>query len=272
MAKRRHGHHDEVLLIPFLDILCSLIGVLILIIVVLCVAQTQKANGRTKEELARSEKFQRLQREEKTLRKTEADLKKKIADMEKAKVELLAKKKKIEELKPRLDNSGEAAKKNQEMAAKLQAQIAAAIAQTAVVQKGIPPVEAEIAKLKAELEARKKTPESVPRIVVRSSGSGTQNKTPFFIESNAQGIVIHKGPTEKVTVPGSMIAASPELAAFLESVKAVPNSTVIFLLRRDGFGTYRAAASLAESRFGIITGKLPLPGDGAVDLNLFNSR
>ena len=35
MAKRRHSAKDEILLVPFLDILCSLIGVLILIIVVL---------------------------------------------------------------------------------------------------------------------------------------------------------------------------------------------------------------------------------------------
>jgi hypothetical protein len=30
MAKRRKGNHEEVMLIPFLDILCSLIGILVL--------------------------------------------------------------------------------------------------------------------------------------------------------------------------------------------------------------------------------------------------
>ena len=44
MVKRRSHRSDEIMLIPFLDILCSLIGVLVLIIVVLCVAQTQKIN------------------------------------------------------------------------------------------------------------------------------------------------------------------------------------------------------------------------------------
>ena len=39
------------MLIPFLDILCSLIGVLVLIIVVLVVAQTQRIRGRTQEEV-----------------------------------------------------------------------------------------------------------------------------------------------------------------------------------------------------------------------------
>ena len=38
-------------MIPFLDILCSLIGVLVLIIVVLVIAQTQRINGRTREDV-----------------------------------------------------------------------------------------------------------------------------------------------------------------------------------------------------------------------------
>ena len=58
MVKRHPRRSDEIMLIPFLDILCSLIGVLVLIIVVLVVAQTQKINGRTPEELDRSQDFQ----------------------------------------------------------------------------------------------------------------------------------------------------------------------------------------------------------------------
>jgi hypothetical protein len=51
MVKRPKHRSDELMLIPFLDILCSLIGVLVLIIVVLVVAQTQRINGRTPEEI-----------------------------------------------------------------------------------------------------------------------------------------------------------------------------------------------------------------------------
>ena len=62
MVKRQKHRSDELMLIPFLDILCSLIGVLVLIIVVLVVAQTQRINGRTPEELRRAEDYLRMLR------------------------------------------------------------------------------------------------------------------------------------------------------------------------------------------------------------------
>jgi biopolymer transport protein ExbD len=65
MHKRTHRRSDEIMLIPFLDILCSLIGVLVLIIVVLCVAQTQKIRGRTPEELTRAQEHQKTLKQKK---------------------------------------------------------------------------------------------------------------------------------------------------------------------------------------------------------------
>ena len=63
MAKRRHAAKDEILLVPFLDILCSLIGVLILIIVVLCVSQTQQTEGRTEEDVQMAQDAKRMRKE-----------------------------------------------------------------------------------------------------------------------------------------------------------------------------------------------------------------
>ena len=74
MAKRRKGNHEEVMLIPFLDILCSLIGILVLIIVVLCVANTRQTQGRTPDEVARAGKFASLSKELKSLDKQIKDL------------------------------------------------------------------------------------------------------------------------------------------------------------------------------------------------------
>jgi hypothetical protein len=44
---------------------------------------------------------------------------------------------------------------------------------------------------------------------------------------------------------------------------------IIFLLREDGLNSYNRAAGWAENRFAVRHGKLPLPGQGAVDLSLF---
>ena len=60
MHKRHAKRGEELLLIPFLDILCSLIGVLVLIIVVLCVSQMQKVNGRTQAEIERAQEHQKM--------------------------------------------------------------------------------------------------------------------------------------------------------------------------------------------------------------------
>ena len=67
--KKREGKHDEVMLIPFLDILCSLIGILVLIVVVVCVAQMQKLHGRTPQEIALSQKYVGLLRQQREMEK-----------------------------------------------------------------------------------------------------------------------------------------------------------------------------------------------------------
>ena len=83
MAKRRHGAKDEILLVPFLDILCSLIGVLVLIIVVLCVSQTQQTEGRTPEEIQMAQEHKRMKAELIEREKLDAVLKEKLADLDK---------------------------------------------------------------------------------------------------------------------------------------------------------------------------------------------
>ena len=82
MAKRRKGNHEEVMLIPFLDILCSLIGILVLIIVVLCVANTQQTNGRTPEEEATARKFAELSRQRKSIEKERSEVAAKLAKLD----------------------------------------------------------------------------------------------------------------------------------------------------------------------------------------------
>ena len=63
MQKRAHKKTEEVLLVPFLDILCSLIGVLVLIIVVLCVAQMQKINAVDPEDVKRAIEAQKIKKQ-----------------------------------------------------------------------------------------------------------------------------------------------------------------------------------------------------------------
>ena len=44
---------------------------------------------------------------------------------------------------------------------------------------------------------------------------------------------------------------------------------VLFLIRKSGNEAYLWAAGLAETKFKVTTGKLPIPNDGEIDLSLF---
>lgn len=268
MAKKRHGKHDEIMLIPFLDILCSLIGIMILIVVVICVAQMQKMNGRTKEDVARSQQYQELLRQLKEQEKVAASLKTKMSEAEKRQQELAEKMKRLEELRKLLAQAADA-DKNREKAEEIRKEIAKLVAQIATITKAIPPIQAEIAALKkrlAELPADDK-----PRFaVVRPYGSGTkQNQPLFFVEANGAGIVFHRSKTETSRVPYGAVSTDTDYDAFLKTVKAAGNARLFFLIRKDGWATYLRAAGWAEQEFGLNTGKLPVPGDGVVDLSLF---
>jgi len=268
MAKKREQKQEELMLIPFLDILCSLIGVLILIVVVVCVAQMQKLNARPKEDVARSELYQKLMRQMKELEKNTAPLKAKLSEAEKKELELAEKQKRLEELRKFLAQS-ENASVNKDKAAQIKKEIEALIVQIATVSTAIPPLQTEIASLK-KLLADRKTDEKPHFTVARPYGSGTrQNQPLFFVEANGVGIEFHMDKTEKVRVTLGSVGTDKDYNAFLKTVKNTGNAMLIFLIRRDGWGSYLRAAGWAEQEFGLNTSKLPIPGDGVVDLSLF---
>lgn len=271
MAKPRQGRHDEVMLIPFLDILCSLIGVLILIIVVVCVAQLQKVKGRTKEDVALAQKYQLLLLQLQEQEKAAASLKLKVADLERLAEELAAKQQKLGELRQNIASSADAARSNKAAAAKLQKQIQDLVAQIAAIARAMPSLQTEFDNLKKLLAERQRKPDEKPAVmVVRSSGTGArQNQRLFFVEATGAGIVIHKNKTDQVRVTRDGVGVDKDYDAFLKSVKDTGNAALIFLIRRDGWGSYVRAAGWAEQEFSLNTGKLPIPGDGPVDLSLF---
>jgi uncharacterized protein YlxW (UPF0749 family) len=284
MAGKRQSRQDEVMLIPFLDILCSLIGVLILIIVTVCVAQMQKVKGRTAEDMRTARKYQDLQRQQRELEKSAAGAKAKAdaADRKRAEEEaaldlkqkdLAARQQKLVELKKKLALSAEAAGTNKREAAAIQKQVEDLLAQIEAIKKSVPPLQQEISLLRKDLAERQKKPEEKPpSVIVRPSGSGTkQNQRLYFAEVNGAGVVIHKSKAELLRVPQASVGQDKDYNAFLQSVKSV-NGSLIFLVRKDGWGSYLKAAGWAEQAFSLNTGKLPIPGDGSVDLSLFEKR
>ena len=270
MAKRRADNRDEVMLIPFLDILCSLIGVLILIIVVLCVAQTQQATGRSAADLAQAQQYRNLLKLHAAAVQEDAAMREQLAAAQQLKANMVEKDRQLAELRRRKELTGTAAT---DLAARLRKQSDALAAQAAAQQHGMPPLQAEIEQLKRELERRNAKPnnQALP-IAIRPSGGGfSTHHEYFFIELSGNTLVVHKSKTDKLRVPATSIGSDGNLDAFLTKVRATPSAALVFLLRDDGWPNYNRAAGYAESRFGLLTSKLPLPGTGELDLGMFTN-
>ncbi len=271
MAKRRTGRHDEVMLIPFLDILCSLIGVLILIIVVLCAAQMQRAHGRTREELQLAQQHQTLLQNRAALEMSAASARARLAELDRLQARINERRQQVAALQAVASNKAATQQLLQQRGSDLQKKIADLKVQVDTVVKSMPPVRADIEQLKKQLEERKKKPmEKPPSVIVQASGSGDgRNRPLYFVEATGSGVILHKSKTTKLRIAHASLGIDKEYDDFLAGVKATPNAAVIFLVRRDGWWTYIRAAGWAEQNFGLSTSKLPIPGEGPVDLSLF---
>lgn len=274
MAKRRQGNRDEVMLIPFLDILCSLIGVLILIIVVLCVAQTRKSNGRTAEQESLARKHAELTQQRLAAERELAPLQTKLAQQTALQTQLMAKEKRLTELRKRLDLPAGEATANKQQAAKLQKQVEDLVLQIAALVRQLPPMAQEIEALKKQLALRTRKPDDKPLPVqVQPSGSGVGgSRKLFFVEASNAAITIRKGRSEKINVGQASVVSDKHFNDFLTQVKATPDGMLIFLIRQDGWASYNTAAGWAENQYGLVSGKLPIPGAGEVDLRLFEKN
>lgn len=271
MAKRRKGHHEEVMLIPFLDILCSLIGILVLIIVVLCVANTQQSNGRTPEEEATARKFAELSRQRKSIEKERSEAVAKLGMLEARQTEAEEKKTRLTELRKRLSLTGAEATANKTKAAQIQKQIEDLMLQIEALVKQMPPIRKEIEELRKQLALLNKKPDNKPPpVVIQPSGTGQGGqKKLFFVETSNGAITLRKGRSEKQNVGAGSLMTDKGYNDFLSQIKNTPNAMLIFLIRQDGGTSYNTAAGWAQSQYGLTTGKLPIPGGGEVDLSLF---
>lgn len=271
MAKRRKGNHEEVMLIPFLDILCSLIGILVLIIVVLCVANTQQTNGRTPEEEAAARKFAELSLQRKSVEVDSISLNSKIAELEALKTDSIEKQTRLTELKRRLDLTGEEASVNKTEAAKVQKQLEDLLPQIEALVRQMPTIQKEIEELSKQLAIRNKKPDEKPvPVVIQPSGTGQgAQKKLFFVETSNGAVTLRKGLTDKQNIGTGTLVTDQGYNEFLALVKNTPNAMLIFLIRPDGAASYDLAAGFAQRKYEILTGKLPVPGAGEVDLRMF---
>jgi hypothetical protein len=278
MVRRNKHKSEELMLIPFLDILCSLIGVLVLIIVVLVIAQTQRINGRTPEELKRAQEYLRMTKlkEENVLKFS--GLEDKLKDLEKLKEESAAKaeqRKKLQDMLANADELREKAKVDLVEADKLRIELENLKVEIRGLTDAEPDLRKKVAQLLEDIAKIQPPEKKDPRVVVNPAGSGLAEGTViFFVDASGDKLAYYWNDKSK-----SVVAATPEVIVadanfntFLDSVKKIPNSKLIFLLRDDGMKGFNLGAGWAQSKHGFKpeqVGKLPVPGRGDLDMKLF---
>lgn len=270
MARRSsNAGGGGVSLFPFLSILTCLIGMLTLMIKVISDLK-ELERGKNQEETARALEHKTLREEiEKRLEERDA-VEKQLDTRGAAIVELRDLENRRVVLRKQLDAN--AAADAEQTDAELQKRVENLRTQIAELRRERPKLDATIAQLTRELEARKIDANAKPPpVVVRPRGkTRARDHHLFFVECNAEGLVLRRDKGEKVSVSTAAILTEPAYAAFLSEAKSDRRALVIFLLRPDGNDTYLRAAGWAEHQFGLRTAKLPIPNQGDIDLSVFS--
>lgn len=266
MPRRPRDNDDDVSLFPFLSIIACVIGVLTMMISTLALAQMDTKDvalideyESTSRELTEAEAAvaelqkiidDRIGPDAATLREDLSRNEKELTELLKELQEVqkqLEEQKKVKVVIPQLDPA------QRESVASMQSELEA--------------LEEELAQLEKELSEREEASQSKTSIL--PSGSGV-NFTPHFVECAAGSIVLHTVDPPKLIRAADMVN-DKDFIALLEKVANGVNDSIVFLIRSDGLGTYYAARKLCTDRE-IRNGKLPVIGDGRIDLSHFAEK
>ena len=262
MASRRQSRKQEVSLFPFLDILACVIGNLILIITTVVLEQVDT------KPVAEAASFDQIRIEA-------------LHDAEEAR----RLRRKIDELRRKQDRQDSRLKDARAALAEAERKRQEAAARLAAMPKPTPPdemlnvermqlqekvrkIEKEISRVEADIvEAKKKSGQS---IVVLPSGNagGAAAQGPsraVFVEVDAGGLTFHEGDAGW-TVAVNHLAGDERFGRLREALIADDQGIVTFLVRPDGIDVLRQAQQVMQQQ-GVRFGKVPLPGEGSLDLS-----
>ncbi len=275
---RRRTEQEAVSLFPFLSILACVIGVLTLLISALAISQVdpqavadlEERLAKRQEELARqrAEALERLEQAEQLERSTErlersAELHERgLRAAQNVLKQLDRARRELREIEAKQEESIAGQERDNKL-----------LAEANRLRDRIKELEEELAELLANVKALQEelakldrpTEEATTRI--RPGGSGT-NLKPTFVECRAGEIVVYHGD-EPLRVRSGDISSSEPLAQVFEKVKQQRGGSIVFLVRGDAVGTYSRAQSTASEQL-VPNGKLPVLGQGRIDLSLFD--
>jgi len=260
MARRREAE-ERLSLFPFLSIVICVIGFLTIMI-----ASEALSKMGEKPDTAALERTAKYKEQLAKLKEIEEELKGR-RDVEYASAFEATIKRAEEDLAAL---QAEKAERDKQIADK-ENQTADARAEIERLKKHIDSIQKEIEdrkRIEAELtqQAEKKRKPPAAPVAVRPGGTG-KNIRPFFVECTDTSILIHNREGSK-PIRIADAASNQDFLDLLDKASATENGIVIFLLRENGIGTYGTASNIAADR-GTRNGKIPLLGEGKVDVSAF---
>ena len=269
MPKRRNNNDGGVSLFPFMSILACLIGILTLMISVSMRANQANQEGKTEEEMARAIANRDLRKKADDAQQESVKLEARLIKEKSTAAEMA----KLEDhtivLKTQLDEIRKA-KNPQETDAELQKLVENLKQEITRFKQERPPLNQKLAALQEELKKRKEPPKVVESVIIRPGGIGSREaRNLFFVECTSTGIILHSDGSASKPISTAAIETNEEYNNLLEKVKRTRDSMVLFLIRKGGNSSYLWAAGVAETKYKLNTGKLPVPNEGNIDLSLF---
>jgi len=266
VARPRATQGQSVSLFPFLSILACVIGVLTLLITALALGQMNTKSD--DEKIQRAEDYLAMVKRLPELRRQVGELERLVAqaEVEKLRKLLAAARAERSRLAKMLSHDDTDRK---DVIIKLLAEVKA-------LQERIRSLELQLRErlelIKPLLEELAKRNEPVEsEVIVQPGGSGDVRDTKHtFVEANKTGIVIYEGDKLHRIASGN-IAADAQFLKVCKQVAAEAKAVIIFLIRTDGFGTYNLANRTARAQ-GARTGKLPVIGQGHINLKMFATK
>ncbi len=264
MRRRPRHDDDDVSLFPFLSIIACVIGVLTMMISTLSLAQMDD------EEVAVIEAWEKTQQQ---LTETDSQIEELTnrineqlgPDGSRVREELAARQDELRQLTKQQEQLRQQLSELQKTEV-VTPEIDESLRETAAsMQAELERLQEELARLELDLEERQDASRST--VSVLPSGSGLQ-LNPHFVECAQGALILHDHDPPKLLRAASMVT-DEDFISILTTVAGSTDDTVIFLIRSDGQAVWRAAKRICDERE-IRNGKLPVAGDGKIDLSHFN--
>jgi hypothetical protein len=253
---------QQVSLFPFLDILACVIGNLILIIVAVVLEQTDTqpvAEAAKIEEM--KEEVEQNQLEKQRLEKRLAEIQEKLGTND---AQLVAARERLREAEKKLDEAEKRRREAPKEVPQLDPKLAELVKQLSDEKRKL---EAELVTIRAEILESGKVPDQAIQVLppARVDVGADAPLRSLFIEVTKEGLVVNdEGKSWKVD--RAAIAGNGDLQKRLREIAADKDASVTFLVRPDALDVLPQAEQAALAARAVF-GKVPLPGEGVLDLS-----